>query len=133
MIVMIPAGHFSDRFGERYAIAAGYVTAFLSFVLLLLVPSPWAAGASFVVFGAAVGMLSPAYTSLISKSVPENLRGIAFGFLSTSNGFVALPAPWLGSLLWKGVGPAAPFWVTTWALLLIVPPVLLKFRLAKKD
>jgi MFS family permease len=129
MLVMIPAGHLADRHGERYAIAAGYLTAFLSFMVLLLVPTAWAATASFVVFGLAVGMLSPAYQSLISKAVPEDQRGIAFGFLSTSNGFVALPAPYLGSLLWKGVGPGAPFWVTAMAMLLIVPPVLLKFRL----
>ncbi len=133
MLVMIPAGHFADRHGERFAIAAGYLTAFASFALLLLVPSPLAAGASFLVFGAAIGMLSPAYQSLISKSVPENLRGIAFGFLSTSNGFVALPAPWLGAMLWKGVSPIAPFWVTAAAMLLIVPPVLARFKLPKPE
>ena len=85
--------------------------------------------ASFVVFGAAMGMLQPAYQSLISKAVPPELRGIAFGFLSTSNGIVALPAPWLGAMLWRGVGPVAPFWVTAAAMLIIVPPVLAKFKL----
>jgi MFS family permease len=129
MLVMIPAGHFADRRGERYAIAGGYLLAFCAFVLMLAVPSPLAAGASFIVFGAAMGMLSPAYQSLISKAVPERLRGIAFGFLSTSNGIVALPAPWLGAMLWKGIAPVAPFWVTAMAMLLIVPPVLAKFRL----
>jgi len=129
MLVMIPSGHLADRFGERYAIAAGYLTAFASFILLLLWDSPWAAGASFITFGAAIGMLSPAYQSLISKAVPERLRGIAFGFLSTSNGIVALPAPWIGAMLWKGVAPVAPFWVTTAAMLLVVPPVLAKFKL----
>ncbi|MBN2874643.1 MAG: MFS transporter [Spirochaetales bacterium] len=129
MLVMIPAGHFADRFGERYAIAAGYTTAFIAFALMLLVPSPWAAGAAFIIFGMGIGMLSPAYQSLISKAVPEHLRGIAFGFLSTSNGFIALPAPWLGAMLWKGVAPIAPFWITASAMLLIVPPVLAKFKL----
>jgi MFS family permease len=131
MLVMIPAGHLADRFGERYAIAAGYLTACAAFVFMLVVPGIWSAGISFVIFGAAVGMLQPAYQSLISKAVPENLRGIAFGFLSTSNGFVALPAPWLGSMLWKGVSPVAPFWITAAAMLLIVPPVLIKFKLSK--
>jgi MFS family permease len=130
MLVMIPAGYLADRFGERFAIAAGYLTAFGAFLLMLLVPSPWAAGASFIVFGAGMGMLSPAYQSLISKAVPEKLRGIAFGFLSTSNGLIALPAPWLGAMLWKGVAPVAPFWVTACALILIVPPVLAKFKAA---
>lgn len=108
MLVMIPAGHLADRVGERFAIAGGYLVAFCAFALMLLVPSPWAAAASFVVFGAAMGMLQPAYQSLISKAVPPELRGIAFGFLSTSNGIVALPAPWLGAMLWRGVAPVAP-------------------------
>jgi MFS family permease len=128
MLVMIPAGYVADRFGERFAIAAGYLTAFGAFLLMLLVPSPWAAGVSFIVFGAGMGMLGPAYQSLISKAVPERLRGIAFGFLSTSNGLIALPAPWLGAMLWKGIAPVAPFWVTACALVLIVPPVLAKFK-----
>lgn len=131
MLVMIPAGHLADRFGERFAIAGGYLVAFCAFALMLLVPSPLAAAASFVVFGAAMGMLQPAYQSLISKAVPPELRGIAFGFLSTSNGVVALPAPWLGAMLWRGVAPVAPFWVTAAAMLVIVPPVLAKFKVAK--
>lgn len=48
---------------------------------MLLMPSPLAAAASFVVFGAAMGMLQPAYQSLISKAVPPELRGIAFAGL----------------------------------------------------
>lgn len=129
MLAMIPSGHLSDRLGERYAIGGGFLLAFLSFCLLLLSHSPWAAGISFVLFGAAMGLLQPAYQSLISKAVPERLRGIAFGFLSTSNGFVALPAPWLGSILWRGVAPAAPFWVTSLSMLLLAPIVLAKLRL----
>lgn len=129
MLAMIPSGHLSDRLGERYAIGGGFLLAFLSFCLLLLVPSLWAAGISFALFGAAMGLLQPAYQSLISKAVPERLRGIAFGFLSTSNGFVALPAPWLGSILWRGVAPAAPFWVTALSMLLLAPIVLSKLRL----
>ncbi len=131
MLVMIPAGHLADRYGERFAIAGGYLVAFCAFALMLLVPSPLAAAASFVVFGAAMGMLQPAYQSLISKAVPPELRGIAFGFLSTSNGIVALPAPWLGAMLWRGVAPVAPFWVTAAAMLIIVPPVLVKFKVKK--
>lgn len=131
MLVMIPAGHLADRYGERFAIAGGYLIAFCAFALMLLMPSPLAAAASFVVFGAAMGMLQPAYQSLISKAVPPELRGIAFGFLSTSNGIVALPAPWLGAMLWRGVAPVAPFWVTAAAMLIIVPPVLAKFKVTK--
>ena len=129
MTTMLPSGHLADRYGERYAIAGGYFLTFLSFGFLLLVPSPWLAGASSaMVLGAGMGLMSPAYQSLISKAVPERYRGIAFGFLSTSNGFVALPAPWLGALLWKRVAPTAPFYVTAAATLILVPLVMAKFR-----
>jgi MFS family permease len=129
MAVMIPAGHLADRKGERFSIAAGYLTAFAGFALLLSLPGPLTAGAGFLLFGAGVGMLQPGYLSLISKAVPERLRGIAFGFLSTSNGVVALPAPWLGSLLWASVAPIAPFWITAAVMIAIVPAVLSKFKL----
>ena len=38
--------------------------------------------------------MSPAYNSLISKAVPEKVRGTAFGLFSTSLGLVSLPSPW---------------------------------------
>ncbi len=129
MSMMLPSGHLADLRGERYPIAGGYLLAFLSFGFLLFSPVPWLAGAGFsVVFGAGMGLMSPAYQSLISKAVPEKYRGITFGFLSTSNGFVALPAPWIGALLWKRIAPVTPFYVTALAALALVPLVMSKFR-----
>ncbi len=129
MFVMIPAGHLSDRYGERVAIAAGYLSAFVAFMGFIFLPGKLATAISFIAFGLAMGILAPAYQSLISKAVPAHLRGIAFGFLSTSNGLIALPAPLLGGLLWKSSGPRLPLLITAFALLLIVIPVWLKFRL----
>lgn len=129
MAIMLPSGFLADRYGERYPIAAGYLLAFLSFGLLVFVPAPWLAGAAFcLALGAGMGLMQPAYQSLISKAVPERYRGITYGFLSTSNGLVALPAPWLGALLWKRVAPAAPFFLTAALTLALVPLVMAKFR-----
>jgi MFS family permease len=129
MLVMMPAGLFSDRCGERVAIATGYFAAFLAFLAFIFMPGYLATGLAYVAFGIAIGMLTPAYQSLISKAIPENLRGIAFGFLSTSNGLLSLPAPFLGGILWKTYGPRLPLLITAFSLLFIIVPVLLKFRL----
>ncbi|HUX37290.1 MAG TPA: MFS transporter [Rectinemataceae bacterium] len=129
MLMMIPAGHFSDRFGERKAIALGYFGAFLAFMTLLLIPGKTAAFLSYGAFGMAIGLLTPAYQSLVSKAFPDNLRGTAFGLLSTSNGILSLPAPYLGGLMWKAWGPTSPFLITAFAMLIIIIPVWLKFRL----
>ncbi len=129
MAIMIPAGHFSDRYGERVAIALGYLGGALSFLAFVFLPGTLATSLSWVAFGLTIGLITPAYQSLISKAVPENLRGITYGFLSTSNGLVALPAPFLGALLWKNVGPDFPFLITAFTMLIITVPVWFKFRL----
>lgn len=131
MLVMIPAGHLADKYGERYLIAGGYLVGFFAFALMLLVPTPWAVGVSFGIFGAAMGLLQPAYQSLICKAVPNHMRGIVFGVLSTNSGIISLPAPWIGAMLWKGISPAAPFWVTGIAMLFMAPLVFLKLKLRK--
>jgi len=75
----------------------------------------------------------PAYQSLISKAVPQKLRGMAFGLFSTSLGIVSLPSPWLGAQLWDRVSPQFPFTVTAIALLLSIIPIWLKFKLPKAN
>ena len=128
MLMMIPAGHFSDRFGERKAIALGYFGAFLAFMALIFLPGKASAVLSYGAFGLAIGLLTPAYQSLISKTFPDNIRGTAFGLLSTSNGILSLPAPYLGAQMWKAWGPTSPLLITAFAMLIIIVPVWLKFR-----
>jgi hypothetical protein len=67
--------------------------------------------------------MSPAYNALISKVVPEKVRGTAFGLFQTSLGVVSLPAPWIGAQLWERVSPRLPFTITAWVGLLAVIPV----------
>jgi MFS family permease len=81
--------------------------------------------------GVGVGLLQPAYQSLISKAVPEKLRGTAFGLFSTSLGLVSLPAPWIGAQLWQAVSPRFPFLITIAVIFLSIIPVWLKFKLPK--
>jgi MFS family permease len=68
---------------------------------------------------------------LISKAVPKEQRGLAFGLFSTSLGVVSLPAPWIGSQLWDNFGPTFPFTITAGIILLSVIPIWLKFKLPK--
>lgn len=77
-------------------------------------------------------MMSPAYDALISKAVPEKVRGTAYGLFSTSLGIVSLPAPAIGAQLWNRFGPRLPFTITAGLALLIVVPVWSKFKLPKK-
>ena len=91
----------------------------------------WLYYAGWAMAGMGVGIMMPAYQSLISKAVPQNLRGMAFGLFSTSLGIISLPSPWIGAQLWDKVSPQCPFTSTAIALLLSIIPIWLKFKLPK--
>jgi MFS family permease len=129
MFTPIISGKFSDRFGERVPIAMGFFLSFLAFANFLFANSYIGFAITWIVFGLGVGVLSPAYQSLISKIVPQKMLGTFTGLFRGSLGVVSLFAPWLGSQLWDMFSPRTPFIVTTIMIAFTVPIVWLKFIL----
>lgn len=134
MLTTIPGGWLSDKTSERLVISIGMFLVGISLFMFIWTPSGlvWMYFAGWALAGAGVGLLTPAYQSLISKSVPQEIRGTAFGLFSTSLGIISLPAPWIGAQLWAGVGPRFPFMLTAIVVMLSIIPVLLKFHLPKQ-
>ncbi len=133
MVTTIPAGCFSDKVGERFSIALGFFLQFVALVLLIQVQGFAGFAAVWAVLGVAGGLMSPAYQSLLSKALPEKLRGTGFGLINASLGIFSLPAPAIGSLLWKEIAPQAPFYITAVFALVTIIPAFLKFKLDKRD
>lgn len=135
MLITIPGGWLSDKAGERIGIATGMALLGSSLLILINIPlgNQWLYYVGWGVAGMGVGILQPAYSSLISKAVPAHMRGTAFGLFGTSLGLVSLPAPWIGAQLWDRVSPQFPFMVTAVVLLLSIIPIWLKFKLPKQD
>jgi MFS family permease len=136
MAVMIPAGWLADRVGERVNIAISFLFLAVSIGMIALLPPGsvrllYALG--WIIAGIGVGLATPAYQSLISKAVPQHLRGVAFGLFSTSLGLVSLPAPLIGGYLWENVNPQFPFLLTALISLACIVPVWFKFRLPPSD
>jgi MFS family permease len=135
MLITIPGGWLADKAGERVGISAGMVL--MAGALFMLIAAPagnlWFYFVGWALAGFGVGIQMPAYQSLISKAVPENLRGTAFGLFSTSLGIISLPSPWLGAQLWDKVSPQFPFTITALALLLSIIPIWMKFKLPSAE
>ncbi len=129
MLITLPAGWLADKRGERLGIALGFGLQFVAIMTFIRVTGFWGYAAAWALLGVGVGMMSPAYQSLISKAVPEKVRGTAFGLFNTSLGLVSLPAPAIGAQLWQRVSPQFPFRITAWVALLAIVPVWLKFKL----
>jgi MFS family permease len=133
MLLSIPAGWLADKKGERLGIALGFFMHFLALMVFIRSESIWGFSLAFALFGIGGALLSPAYQSLVSKAIPEKIRGTAFGLFRTSLGLVSLPAPAIGAQLWERGSPQLPFAITAWASLLSIIPVWLKFKNGLND
>jgi MFS family permease len=133
MLTTMPAGWLADKKGDRLPIMLGFLFEFLAMMTFIRVSDFIGYAAAWALFGLGVGLMSPAYQSLISKAVPEKMRGTAFGLFQTSLGVVSLPAPLIGAQLWERVSPRFTFTLTAWAGLLAIIPVYFKFKLPEKD
>jgi MFS family permease len=129
MILMGPAGWLSDRKGERVSIVGGFGLISVGWAVFLGGSNFWHFGLSRVIVGMGWALIDPAYSSLISKVVPERQRGTAFGLFSTSLGLISLPAPWIGAWLWEEVSPVFPFYVPLVAMVAMLPVMWFKFKL----
>lgn len=133
MISPIVSGRMSDRYGERVPISLGFSLVFMGIVIFLQSDDFIGFALAWAVFGIGVGLLSPAYSSLISKVIPKNRLGIFTGVFRGSIGFISLPAPWLGAQLWERFSPRLPFYITAGVALITIIPTWLKFKITKKS
>lgn len=131
MAMTMPGGWLADKKGERLTIMLGFLFMFLGMGLVVTGRSYWGFAAAWALLGIGVGFASPAYNSLISKAVPEKLRGMAMGVMSTSLGFFSLPAPWIGSQLWMRFNARVPYIITAVISAAAIIPVWKKFKLPK--
>jgi MFS family permease len=132
MLTPLLSGKLADRYGERVPISAGFLIMFAAFAVFLQGRTYPAFILTWVLFGIGVGLFSPAYQSLISKVVPQQSLGTFSGLFQSSLGFISLPAPWIGALLWERFDPRLPFLITAIVSLVTVVPAWLKFRLPEK-
>ncbi len=133
MLINIPAGWLADKKGERINIVIGFILQFAALMVFIRMDTFPGYALVWSIFGVGVGIMQPAYQSLLSKALPEKLRGTGFGLIQSSLGLFSLPAPFVGGYLYENFSPRLPFSITAWASLLAVIPAWLKFKLPAKE
>lgn len=128
-MILIPllSGQISDKTEERVPITLGFLFTAIAMVIFLLSRDFLGFAATWMLFGVGVGLLNPAFQSLISKVVPPEKLGIFTGLFRSSIGLIALPAPWLGAQLWERFTPRTPFYITAGIAILAILPAWFKF------
>lgn len=131
MVFMALGGMLSDKYGERLGIVLGNLLVGSAIFMMLNVSEFPLFIAAWALLGIGQALVGPAYNSLISKVVPQNLRGTAFGLFSTSLGLISLPSPYIGAALWQKFGPRLPFYIPLATMMVMLPVIWFKFRLPK--
>ncbi len=127
------AGRLVDKVSERASILTGFVAQAIGLSLFLAAQNFFGFALGMAFLGAAAGCFIPGYDSLISKVVPAEKRGLAFGLFGTTLGILSLPMPWIGAQLWERYTPQTPYLFVIIACLVSIPIVWSKFKLPKGE
>jgi len=105
-----PASRLSDKIGRKKLLVMGYLfygLVYLGFALNHSLSMFWFL---FGIYGLYIGFTEGVEKALVSDIAPSELRATAIGLHATLVGVGLLPASLLAGMLWKFLGPAAPFY-----------------------
>lgn len=108
-----PVGRISDRVDRRTLLALGIGVLIACDALLAVATGPWVGLLGVLLWGLHFGMTQGVLATLIVDSVPETLRGTAFGAFSLLSGLALVASGALGGLVWDIWGPSTLFWLAT--------------------
>ncbi|MBN1200671.1 MAG: MFS transporter [Anaerolineae bacterium] len=118
---MWPGGIFADRYGERWSIALGMIVLAGVWGVIIAYPVAGMFVLAMVLGGVGQAFIGPAFSSLVSKAVPRESLGITWGVFWTALGVLAIPAPYIGGLLYEHIAPEAAFVTAAVGALLTAP------------
>jgi MFS family permease len=113
-IASYPIGYAADRVGHRTVLILGYalgvvVAALMVLAFALRVENVWLLGGAFSLAGLYVAVQEALEPSLTAGLVPDEVRGVAYGFLGSVNGVGKLVSSATVGFLWTAASPAAGF------------------------
>lgn len=105
-----PAARLSDKIGRKRLLVFGYLfygLVYLGFAVNNSLDMFWFL---FGVYGLYIGFTEGVEKALVADIAPAELRATAIGLHATLVGIGLLPASLFAGLLWKFLGPSAPFY-----------------------
>jgi MFS family permease len=107
VLTAVPLGRLSDKVGERYVIAGGFLAAALAYFGLAMAVNWLAVVALFAVLGLYSAATDGIQRALAAKNLAPEILATGQGFLSMATGFSSLFAGIVGGILWTSVSSSA--------------------------
>ncbi len=109
VIVSIPSGILSDRWGRRPVLAFSFVLFATTCLTLSLADGLPLLALGFILYGVYKGSSEGVFKAFVIDVVPRDLCGTALGIYHTAVGLVMLPGGILAGILWDSLGPEITF------------------------
>jgi MFS family permease len=109
VIASIAGGHWSDRFGRRTVIGAGWIVYALVYAGFAYFDSRAVVLAIFLVYGVYFGLTEGVEKAWVADLAPVAARGSAFGVYNAALGLGGLAASVMFGAIWSRVSPEAAF------------------------
>jgi MFS family permease len=104
-----PAGVLSDRMNRSSILIAGFSVLVLADIVLAFAPGLAIVFLGVGLWGLHMGMTQGLLATLVAGTVPETVRGSAFGLFNFASGIALLAASLIAGVLWEQIGPSATF------------------------
>ena len=109
-VFSIPAGLLSDKFGPKKVILSGFITFALVYYLFAIAKTSQIVWLLFPLYGLFMGLTEGVSKTYVSKLVPHEISGSAFGLYQTVMGVATIIASTLAGWMWSALGPSSPFY-----------------------
>jgi len=109
VIMSIPSGILSDRWGRRPVLAFSFILFATTCLTLSLADGLPLLALGFILYGVYKGSSEGVFKAFVIDVVPRDLCGTALGIYHTAVGLVMLPGGILAGILWDSLGPEITF------------------------
>lgn len=106
------AGEWSDRYGRKYVISAGFGMFALGQLIFALAQQTWLLYMSRLIAGVGVALMHPALIAYVADVTTDEQRGKGLGWLHAAMSLGIVIGPCIGGLL-TAYGIRAPFYIST--------------------
>jgi MFS family permease len=98
--VATPAGILSDKIGRRKLLIAGWLIYAVVYIGFAVANAPWHVWILFAVYGIYYAIIEGVSRAFVADLVPEEKRGIAYGWYNGVLSIALLPASLIAGWLW---------------------------------